>query len=303
MLGAVIALSSCSTVDPPAATVNGTDISMADFESAAEAVQAYNLSQQGTDSTEVSTVPGELARRVLTVQIELELAKGELARLGTPLTDEQRADEETALAASSPQEWEQAPEAFRSLLVELNATQRALDAAVAPDEAELAATYDQGITASGYACVSHILVETEEEAIAVLDRLDAGEDFAALAAEVSIDPSGATTGGVITGQDGSPCIPLTTFEASFVPEFVEGATAAAVGEPTEPVQSQFSYHIILVRPFDDVKDQLLASAGATAAETLRTDLARDADVSVNRSVGVWSSEAASVVAPSAATGS
>ena len=276
---------------------------MDDFESNVESVQRFNLMRQGATDLDVGTVPGELARQVLSIQIELELAKAELERLGSPVTDAQRTEQETQLAASSPQEWEQAPDGFKSLLVELNATQAAFDAAVAPDEAELATSYDQGITASGYACVSHILVETEEEATAVLDRLDAGEDFAAVAADASIDPSGASSGVALTDESGAPCFTLSTFRASFIPEFVAATESATVGEPPEPVQSQFGYHVILVRPFDEVKDALLATAGAGAADALRTDLAQAADVTVNPSVGTWSTEAGSVVAPSTVVGS
>ena len=90
-------------------------------------------------------------------------------------------------------------------------------------------------------CSSHLLVETEAEAAEAVARLDAGEDFAALAAEVSKGPSGP--GGGDLG-----CVAPGTF----VSEFVEGA--AAVGGPgiSDPVQSQFGWHVIEVRSFGPV---------------------------------------------------
>lgn len=90
-------------------------------------------------------------------------------------------------------------------------------------------------------CSSHLLVETEADAAAAVSRLDAGEDFAALAAEVSVGPSGPSGGDL-------GCIA----PGALVPEFVEGA--AAVGGPgiSEPVQSQFGWHVIEVRSFGPV---------------------------------------------------
>ncbi len=90
-------------------------------------------------------------------------------------------------------------------------------------------------------CSSHLLVETETEAAEAISRLDAGEDFAALAAEVSVGPSGPSGGDL-------GCVA----PATFVSEFVEGA--AAVGGPglSDPVQSQFGWHVIEVRSFGPV---------------------------------------------------
>ena len=90
-------------------------------------------------------------------------------------------------------------------------------------------------------CSSHLLVETESEATAAIARLDAGEDFAALAAEISVGPSGASGGNL-------GCV----VPATFVAAFVEGA--AAVGGPgiSDPVQSEFGWHVIQVRSFGPV---------------------------------------------------
>lgn len=81
---------------------------------------------------------------------------------------------------------------------------------------------------------AHILVETEEEAQAVLDRLDAGEEFADIAAEVSID-----TGSAVQGGD------LGFFPRGvMVGPFEDAVFALEAGEISEPTQTQFGYHII-----------------------------------------------------------
>lgn len=81
---------------------------------------------------------------------------------------------------------------------------------------------------------SHILVETEEEANTIKAELDGGGDFATLARENSIDP-GAANGGDL-GFFG---------RGMMVQPFEEAAFALAeVGDTSEPVQSQFGWHII-----------------------------------------------------------
>jgi parvulin-like peptidyl-prolyl isomerase len=85
-------------------------------------------------------------------------------------------------------------------------------------------------------CSNHILVETEDQAADVLARLDAGELFADLAVELSID----TGSGALGGELG--CYP----EGSLVPEFENAGYAAGDGEVIGPVQTQFGFHVIEV---------------------------------------------------------
>jgi peptidyl-prolyl cis-trans isomerase C len=99
----------------------------------------------------------------------------------------------------------------------------------------------------------HILVPTEEEAKAILAQLKAGADFATLAKEKSKDPGAAEGGdlGYFTREQ-------------MVPEFAEVAFKLGKGQLSDPVKTQFGWHIIKVedkriRPtptFEQVKPQI-----------------------------------------------
>jgi peptidyl-prolyl cis-trans isomerase C len=80
----------------------------------------------------------------------------------------------------------------------------------------------------------HILVEDEAQAKAAAERLKKGEDFAKLAGELSKDPGSGKEGG-----------DLGWFSKDrMVPEFAEAAFKLGKGEVSEPVKSQFGWHII-----------------------------------------------------------
>lgn len=80
---------------------------------------------------------------------------------------------------------------------------------------------------------SHILVATEEEAIAVKEKIDGGADFAATAREESTGPSGPNGGEL--GWFGT---------GMMVPEFEAATISLSEGEVSEPIQTQFGWHVI-----------------------------------------------------------
>ena len=84
-----------------------------------------------------------------------------------------------------------------------------------------------------YLCSNHLLVATEEEAQAALERFEAGEAFADLAIELSTGPSGPSGGDLGCAVEGQ-----------FVPEFEEAAYAGAAGDVVGPVETTFGWHLI-----------------------------------------------------------
>ena len=101
---------------------------------------------------------------------------------------------------------------------------------------------------------SHILVATEEEAKAVKADLDGGADFATVAKEKSIDPGAANGGDLGFFSKGMMVAP---FEAA-------AFALTDVGQVSDPVQSQFGWHVIRLEekrestppPFEQVAGQL-----------------------------------------------
>ncbi len=82
---------------------------------------------------------------------------------------------------------------------------------------------------------SHILVETQEEAVALIAELEGGADFATLAQEHSTGPSGPNGGGL--GWFGL---------GMMVPSFEQAVVALEEGQVSEPVQTQFGWHVVLL---------------------------------------------------------
>ncbi|MFZ5885816.1 MAG: peptidylprolyl isomerase [Chloroflexota bacterium] len=82
----------------------------------------------------------------------------------------------------------------------------------------------------------HILVDTESEAVAIVQLLKNGSDFARLAKEFSKDTGSGAQGGDL-GWFG---------RGVMVPEFENAAFSQPIGEIGEPVKTQFGYHIIQV---------------------------------------------------------
>jgi peptidyl-prolyl cis-trans isomerase C len=122
----------------------------------------------------------------------------------------------------------------------------------------------------------HILVETEEEAKKALARVKGGEDFGKVAGELSKDPGSKTEGGDLG---------FFTQERMVQP-FAEAAFKLDAGQISEPVKSQFGWHVIKVEekrtkpipPFEEMKEQVEAYLTRKAQQDLVLALREKAKV-------------------------
>jgi peptidyl-prolyl cis-trans isomerase C len=154
--------------------------------------------------------------------------------------------------------------------------QRITDSAVS--EEALQAAYD-----SAFANVepeteynaSHILVPTEEEARALIDELAGGADFATLAQEKSTGPSGPNGGQLGWFGPGAMVAP-----------FEEAVVAMEVGTISEPVQTQFGWHVIRLNEtrlkdapaLDDVRGELAENLRREAIESRISELTEGSEI-------------------------
>ena len=147
-------------------------------------------------------------------------------------------------------------------------------------------------TPPNYLCANHLLVETEEEADAALQRVIDGEPFADLAIELSTGPSGPSGGDLGCAVEGS-----------FVPEFEAAAYVAENGAVVGPVETSFGWHLIEVETVGPATEENhpdadpveLAQIGANASraqiDVLIFDLQQQAgenhggDATVDPSIG------------------
>jgi peptidyl-prolyl cis-trans isomerase C len=145
------------------------------------------------------------------------------------------------------------------------------------DEA-LRQTYDEAVRSmAGQEEVRarHILVEGEDEAKAILEQLKGGADFAKLAKEKSKDPGAAEGGdlGYFTKDQ-------------MVPEFADVAFRMYPGQLSNPVKTQFGWHIIKIEDrrtkqapeFEKVKDQIEAYLARKAQTDFIAKLRQSAKV-------------------------
>ena len=219
-------------VDPKAvvATVNGEPITEAD------------LTLAGEDFAEelAKVSPDQRRKAILDVLVDLRLMAGAAEKDGLDKTEEFQRRLALLRARALRNEF------FRTK-VDLAVTDEAVKKRY---EAEVAK-----IVPEEEVHAAHILVETEDEAKAIIKELDKGGDFAKLAEEKSKDPGSGKMGG-----------DLGFFtKGKMIKEFEDAAFALEPGKYTEkPVKSQYGYHVIKsvekrkqpLPTYDQVKDQV-----------------------------------------------
>ena len=130
---------------------------------------------------------------------------------------------------------------------------------------------------------SHILVETEDEAKAIAEELRGGADFATVAKEKSTGPSGPNGGDL--GWFG-PGMMVEPFQKA-----VEGMEVGAI---SDPVQTQFGWHVIKLNDkrtkpapaFEEVRDQLERDMQQKAVQDRLTELTDTATISRDGATGI-----------------
>ena len=230
----------------------------------------------------------------LATELDLELTDADLTGAAAQLEEDGVGFDGSTYVADTP--WGDQQE--RSIAIR--------DRAVAWIDAEVA---NLDLDAVEALCSSHVLVATEEEADAVVERLDAGEDFAEVAATTTIDPTGAANGGDLG------CVPASGFD----PDFVAGARAVAPAGRTGPVESSFGWHVIELRSFGPATVEVHPELDAAGLQRLQeqalqvqgnivaNDLQQAAldrissELELDPRFGAWDTERVEIVPPDGVT--
>ncbi|UOA13252.1 MULTISPECIES: peptidylprolyl isomerase [Sulfitobacter] len=130
---------------------------------------------------------------------------------------------------------------------------------------------------------SHILVETKEEADAIKAELDGGADFAEIAKEKSTGPSGP--GGGSLGWFGP---------GMMVPAFEEAVAGMEAGSVSDPVETQFGWHVIKLNEtrtaeapaLEDVREELETQVRQTKVQDAIESLTEAAEVDRSAAEGI-----------------
>jgi parvulin-like peptidyl-prolyl isomerase len=288
----------CGGGRPPLAVVNGVEITVDDL-------VALDPAYEDVGRFEQSALIDDLGLMVLLTAIEttardeygVEISDADVDALFTSPSDDEaaRVADLQELVDQGSITQAQARSDARSYLV-----RRAVTEELVRDSDAMRELWDQSPQVFATACVRHILTQLEDEAAAAAERIANGEEFAAVADQVSLDTQ--SQGGLLANPETGECnVPLGVF----VPEFGYEAAIAPIGEVEGPFVSDFGWHIIIVEDrtapesLEDVQanmDEFLTDDVRSALVNPWLNAAIDgAVVEVDPTVGTWSDAGNAIV--------
>ena len=287
VIGGAVALA-LTNDGPTAFTVRGRSVSQSSVDAELRELaenEALRTAVGQSGAPPLSQYPGSIVSEVsagwvgLTVAQTVAAIEVEDRRLEISPSDRTRGEQLASESVGGQDVYTSLPIWFQEQLVERWRQVAALERRLIESPT---AALEEGVAAScpSGRYVSHILVETLIEATATKSALDAGADFAEVAAATSIDGSGSA-GGTLGCLDGQ----------SFVEPFATAASTQPVGVVSEPVQTEFGFHLVLVtdQPSDADYQQLALEVVLAGS--------RGAAVDLDPRYGVWQRSTGQVAPP------
>lgn len=273
LVATVAGCKSKPTSEEAVAVVNGEEITREYFDSVYEQV----AQQMGGEIPEEQAT--EYKQQLLDMLIDTVLITQEAEERGADLSEESVEASITALMGESDEaKLEEMLKQYGMSLEDLRISVR--DQMAREYLLEIAAEeYAVDEVSETYVNLDHILVSEETTANNIMAELEAGGDFATLAQENSMDSGSAVNGGNLGWAALS----------DFVPEFADAAEALAVDEISEPVESEYGFHIIrkndefkagsaIEDAPEDLRAMLEQSSGTLALDAYVDELRADAEI-------------------------
>jgi len=281
LVGALsLVAAACSSSDEVAATVNGTEITVGDVEAL-----VYEEEMTTTEFAQFlgAMITWEAVEQEASEQFGIEVTDEQVNEMTDELVTQAGPDVTRDEFLESVNTTEEGIEQVaRSIVVQEAVAVEISDDIEPVSDQEVAAELEEFPADWTQVCVSHILVETQDEADDIKTQLDEGADFAALATEFSLDTGSAVNGGDLGCQPPS----------GYVEPFRDAVLEAPIDEVTDPVQTEFGYHLILVvgrtaAPEEDVRAYLEQNKSQAAVSEWFDEIIVAAAVTVDEEIGIW----------------
>jgi len=306
LLGAAaVAFAACGDSDitaRAAATVNGQKITVDEVDRELAKFEKSGQFEQLTAEEDADKIRRQFEQGYLSQIVRRRIMRPLAEERGLEVTQAEVDEAIEAIKADFPSEKEfedaldqqgvssdQLPELVRDQLTE-EALREDVVAGLEPSDDDLQSFYDENIDRYRQTKASHILLKERGQAENVASQLQGAKAneidklFAEQAKKLSEDPGSGEKGGDL-GYFAS---------GELVPEFEEAAGSLELGEVSDPVQSEFGFHVIRVtdrrlQPFEDVREQIAQELSGAEAEEAFQELVvqayEDADVRVNPRYG------------------
>jgi hypothetical protein len=288
--GVSIGVAGCSAVRPATLTVNGHDISQSSVNRELSAI-ADNPGLRSRIAATDGTIKSGGAAVWLTQLVAQQVVDREVERRKIAVTagDRRLGQAQAEDFFGGAEVFGRFPQWFRDRVTDRFARQQGLfrEIGTPPTNADLLAAYNSTISRLTADCrsgrfVQHILVPTREQAAALATQVAAGASFAQLARQQSTDRVSGADGGELGCLDSQ----------QFTPPFAQAAGTVPLNQVSAPVQTEFGWHLLLVRdtiPFDVLEPALrdqLAQQNPDAQRKLG-ELVAKAKVDVDPRYGRW----------------
>lgn len=316
----------CSAVDPSALTVGSWSMSDSTLQSQMTDFAKVYSASGGTaslKSEDGNSWTTSFTSAFLNDQLSLQLAKIGLEQRGVAVSDAELASAKTLLernfTTGGRSVFGDLPVTYQQILIEGVAAQSKLADLVIEDaqsDTALRALYDA--TKDKYSddlvCASHILIlagsgsssstTTDAQyatALSTINTIRTGltpANFASVATNKSQDTGSSADGGAL------PCSPKGTY----VDAFDQAAWSLPIGVISEPVKTQYGYHLVLVTArgkltFEQLEETLKQDVAQSSQQLVAAELARIArstSVSVNGRYGSYDPQTGQIKAPAGA---